>query len=165
MIGTVCSVCDKHQAWELATDPPISVGKKKCPPKKMKRSAQIRMQWFYTKLKTGRCKAVLCSFYVLFLLKSFRGLRPLTPTRGIAPWTPTGGLLRAPGPRFSADFSIRNSHACNILLHSVTPSGTVSMACLLYCFITELSQACTIESCRRLSYGCHTQTDQTTVQK
>ena len=41
----------------------------------------------YTKLKigkTGRCKAVLCSFCVLFLLKSFsfslRGLRTLTPT-------------------------------------------------------------------------------------
>ena len=41
----------------------------------------------YTKLKTGktgRCKTVLCSFYVLFLLKSFsfsfRGLHALTPT-------------------------------------------------------------------------------------
>ena len=30
---------------------------------------------------------------------------------GIAPWTPTGGRLRPPGPHFSADFSILNSHA------------------------------------------------------
>ena len=32
------------QAWELAADPRISVGeKKKCPPQKIKRSAQVRM--------------------------------------------------------------------------------------------------------------------------
>ena len=31
------------QAWELAADPRISVGKKKCLPPKIKRSAQIRM--------------------------------------------------------------------------------------------------------------------------
>ena len=32
-----------YQAWELAADPQISAGKEKCPPPKIKRSAQIRM--------------------------------------------------------------------------------------------------------------------------
>ena len=55
---------------------------------------------------------------VLFLLESFRGLCPVTPTRGVAPWTPTGGLLQTPGPHFSADFSILNSHTCIIIIIS-----------------------------------------------
>ena len=115
VVGWLVVGC-RHGNWPRIRGFPLE---NKSPPKKMKRSAQIRMQWFYSKLKTGktgRCKAVLCSFYVLSLLKSFtfsfRGIRLLTPTGGVPPWTPTGGLLRPPGTYFSADFSILNSHAC-----------------------------------------------------
>ena len=105
--GKCCNVDDEQVVGEQG----VSTGHGNWPqirnvqPQKIKRSAQIRMSWFYTKLKTGktgRCKAVLCSFYILFLLESFRGLHPLTPT---------GGILQPPGPHFSADFSILNSHA------------------------------------------------------
>ena len=88
--------------------------KKNVRPPKIKRSAQIRMKMFYTKLKTGktgRCKAVLCSFLKsIFLLKSFRGLR-------VAPWTPTGDLLRPQAPAFQLTFSILNSHAWHVCMH------------------------------------------------
>ena len=71
--------------------------------------------------KTGRCKAVLCSFYVLFLLKKLQlqlqAASPPDPHLGRCPLDPHWGtLLRPPGPHFSADFSILNSHACICLM-------------------------------------------------
>ena len=57
--------------------------KKNVHPKKL--NGPLKLEWFYTKLKTGRCKAVLCSFYVLFLLKSFS-------FRGLPPWLPLGAF-------------------------------------------------------------------------
>ena len=108
------------QAWELAADLRISIGKKMSAPK-IKRSAEKKFSWkkkshqvFFSgkplrtcnglrmpKLKTGktgRCKAVLCSCYVLFLLNSFSFSFPLTPTGGVAPWTPHWGPSAVPRP-------------------------------------------------------------------
>ena len=51
-------------------------------------------------------------FLHLIFVKKLQGASPpLTPTGAVAPWTPTGGRRRPPGPHFSADFSILNSHA------------------------------------------------------
>ena len=73
----------------------------------------------YTKLKTGktgRCKAVLCSFYVLFLLKSFsfRGLRPLTPTFQL-----TFPFL-IPMPELHTCIKIVKVHMISLLLKALT---------------------------------------------
>ena len=43
LMSSVISDSTELQAWELVADPRISVGKKKCPPPKIKGFAQIRM--------------------------------------------------------------------------------------------------------------------------
>ena len=53
-------------------------------------------------------------FLHLIFVKKLEGASPRDPIWGVAPWTPTGGLLQPPGPHFSADFSILNSHACEV---------------------------------------------------
>ena len=99
----------RHGNW-----PRISVGKNKCPPKKIK--------WSTEKKFRKKMQGCFMQFLLLIFVKKLQlqgasppdphlGHCPWTPTGGVAPWTPTGGLLRPPGPHFSADFSILNSHA------------------------------------------------------
>ena len=55
--------------------------------------------------------AVFTSCFCLKKKTSASGASPPDPHRGRCPLDPSGGLLRPPGPYFSADFSILNSHA------------------------------------------------------
>ena len=77
------------QAWELAADPRISVGKK-CPPPKIERSAEKKFR--------KKMQGCFMQFLRLIFVKKLqlRGLRLLTPTGGVAPGPPPGAL--PPGP-------------------------------------------------------------------
>ena len=85
------------QAWELAADPWISIGKKMSTPKKWNGPPKLKCNGFtpsqkLAKLEDARLFYAVFTSYFLFKSFSFRG----------------------PGPHFSADFSILNSHACDV---------------------------------------------------
>ena len=109
----------------MAADPRISVGKNKCLPQKIKQSAEKKFR--------KKMQGCFMQFLHLIFVKKLQlqGALPPDPHWGCCPWTPTGGLLRPPGPHFSADFSIFNSHACWYFLGSV-----VSFICQLYFFFS-----------------------------
>ena len=82
--------------------------KKKSLPPKIKRSAEKKFR--------KKMQGCFMQFLRLIFVKKLQlqGASPPDPHRVCCPWTPTEGLLRPPGPHFSADFSILNSHAWEI---------------------------------------------------
>ena len=103
------------QAWELAVDPRISIGKKMSTPKnKMIRSnSNVIVLYEVKNWQNWKMQGCFMQFLRLIFVKKLQGalppdphggVAPWTPTGGVAPWTPTGGLLRPQPPTFQLTF-------------------------------------------------------------